>query len=72
MNRIGKPIEIATVSGKKELKEFAGEDKKFIYDKEKGYLYFNENGSENGWGEGGAFVKLLGTPSIKSYHFEAY
>ena len=35
-----------------------------MYDGKKGFLYFNENGKEKGWGDGGLFVKLQDAPEL--------
>ena len=41
----------------------------FVYYKHTGKLYYNENGSEAGWGKGGAFVTLSGAPDLQSSDF---
>jgi len=38
--------------------------KKITYSEETGKLFFNQNGSANGFGSGGYFVTLQGAPSI--------
>ena len=40
-----------------------------IYDEKKVILYFNENGKEKGWGDGGLFVKLQGAPELGAEDF---
>lgn len=42
----------------------AKRDIDFIYDKKKGCLYFNENGSERGVGDGGIIAILKGAPKL--------
>lgn len=38
----------------------------FVFDSQAGVLFFNENGSENGFGAGGAFLKFEGDYSFKA------
>ena len=57
-------IRFTTVSGKRQAKQAGRTNKNFIYDERKGMLYYDENGKKNGWGDGGEFVKLLGSPEI--------
>ena len=47
-------------SGKngKAIKNLASQDFDFLYDEKKGGLYFNENGAEKGFGDGGIIAKL--------------
>ena len=52
---------------KKKLSKF---DTDFIYDKKKGGLYFNENGSEKGFGDGGIIAILKGAPDLTSSNLE--
>ena len=40
-----------------------------MYDEKKGLLYFNENGKEKGWGDGGLFAKLQGAPELGTEDF---
>ncbi len=47
-----------------------GESEAFIvYDKNTGELFYNPNGSEVGFGEGGAFAILEGAPGLKATDF---
>ena len=62
-------IKFKTVSSKKSLKKSALTGKELIYFQDKGILYFNENGNDDGWGDGGKFVKLIGTPDLNSNDF---
>ena len=43
-------------------------DYDFLYDRKKGGLYFNENGSDKGFGDGGIIAILKGSPDIDSSH----
>ena len=61
---LGKKIKLKVVTGKKASKKAAKSKNDFIYDDKKGLLYFNENGKEEGWGDGGLFVKLKGAPEL--------
>ena len=62
---VGKKISLKSVSGKKAL----ASSKEFVYHEKKGLLYFNENGKEKGWGDGGLFVKLQGAPELTQSDF---
>ena len=42
----------------------------FLYDEKKGGLYFNENGSDKGFGEGGIIAILKGAPDLTSDNLE--
>ena len=44
-------------------------DVDFVYDKKKGLLYFNEDGIQKGWGDGGLFAKLQGSPELGADDF---
>lgn len=46
------------VTGKKESKKAAKRTHDFIYDDNKGLLYFNENGEQKGFGNGGLVARL--------------
>ena len=61
---LGKKIKLKVVTGKKLSKKAATSKKDFVYDDKKGRLYYNENGREKGWGDGGLFVKLKGAPEL--------
>ena len=45
-------------------KQLAKKDVDFLYDQKKGGLYFNENGAVKGFGEGGIFAILKGSPDL--------
>lgn len=42
----------------------------FIYDQQAGYLYYNENGKEEGFGDGGIFAILEGSQIISTDNFD--
>ena len=66
----GKKLKIKIVSGKKaEFKPVRKSNKDIIFDEKKGFLYFNENGKEKGWGDGGLFAKLQGAPELGADDF---
>ena len=55
----------ASGKNKKEVKKkLAKQDFDFLYDEKKGGLYFNENGSDIGFGDGGIIAILKGTPEL--------
>ena len=45
-------------------KQLAKQDFNFLYDQRGGGLYFNENGSEDGFGDGGIIAILIGAPGL--------
>ena len=59
-------------SGKngKAIKNLASQDFDFLYDEKKGGLYFNENGAEKGFGDGGIIAILEGAPELTSENIE--
>ena len=61
---LDKEIRLKSLSSKKKVKKSAKTIDDFIYHKKKGLLYFNENGKEKGWGDGGLFAKLQGAPEL--------
>ena len=50
----------------KAVKKLAMQDFDFLYDQKKGGLYFNENGSDKGLGDGGIIAILIGAPDLTS------
>jgi hypothetical protein len=62
-------ISLKTVQSKKAAKREARSKHEFIYNIKQGILFFNENGRKSGWGEGGEFTKLLGSPDIGEADF---
>ena len=57
------------VRGNSKAKKAAKTKNDFIYDYKKGQLYFNEDGKEKGWGDGGLFAKLHGKPDLYAEDF---
>ena len=51
-------------------KKLAKQDFDFLYDRRKGGLYFNENGSDKGFGEGGIIAILKGAPDLRESNLE--
>ena len=47
-------------------KKLAKQDFDFLYDEKKGGLYFNENGADKSFGEGGIIAILKGAPDLTS------
>ena len=47
-------------------KKLARQDFDFLYDQTKGGLYFNENGSDKGFGDGGFIAILKGAPDLSA------
>ena len=66
---LGKKIKLKVVTGKKDAKKAVKRKKDFVYDDKKGLLYFNENGMDKGWGDGGLFAKLIGAPALAASDF---
>ena len=61
----------AAGANKKEVKKkLAKQDFDFIYDQKKGGLYFNENGSDKGFGDGGIIAILKGAPDLTASNLE--
>ena len=53
---------------RKVKKKLSKKEFDFLYDQKKGGLYFNENGAEGGFGDGGIVAILKGAPEIASEH----
>ena len=51
-------------------KKLAKQDFDVFYDQKKGGLYFNENGSDKGFGDGGIVAILKGAPDLNSDNLE--
>ena len=51
-------------------KKLAKQDFDFLYDEKKGGLYFNENGANKGFGDGGIIAILKGAPELTSDNLE--
>ena len=48
----------------------AKQDFDFLYDEKKGGLYFNENGADKGFGDGGLIAILKGAPDLTANNLE--
>ena len=55
---------------KRARKKLAKQDFDFLYDQKKGGLYFNENGTGKGFGDGGIIAILKGAPNLTSDNLE--
>ena len=60
----------ATAKNKRKLKKLAKKDLDFLYDQKKGGLYFNENGADKGFGDGGITAILKGAPDLTAGNLE--
>ena len=61
----------AAGKNKKQVKKkLAKQDYDFLYDEKKGGLYFNENGADKGFGDGGMIAILKGAPDLNSGNLE--
>ncbi len=61
----------AAGASKKEVKKvLAKQDFDFLYDQKKGGLYFNENGADKGFGDGGIIAILKGAPDLTASNLE--
>ena len=64
---IGSSATFASGKNKKAVKKkLAKQDFDFLYDEKKGGLYFNENGADKGFGDGGIIAILKGAPNLTS------
>ena len=55
---------------RKKLRKHGKKYFNFIYDQAKGGLYFNENGADKGFGDGGLIAILKGAPDLTQNHLE--
>ena len=63
----------AIASSKKELKALMKSDAEVVYDKSKGKLFLNDNGTAKGWGKkkvGGLLATFKGKPELSADNFE--
>ena len=61
----------AVGASKKEIKKvLTKQDFDFLYDQKKGGLYFNENGADKGFGDGGIIAILKGAPHLTNSNLE--
>ena len=68
---IGSSATFASSKNKKAVKKkLAQQDFDFLYDEKKGGLYFNENGADKGFGDGGIIAILKGAPDLTSDNLE--
>ena len=67
---IDSSVTFAAGKNKKAVKKLAKQDFDFLYDQKKGGLYFNENGADKGFGEGGIIAILKGAPNLTSDNLE--
>jgi len=58
------------VKNKKNLDKLANTDTDFIYNRQSGYLYYNQNGDQPGFGDGGIIAILEGRPRVTTSSFE--
>jgi Ca2+-binding RTX toxin-like protein len=58
----GKRVKLKAVSSRRGLNKALRSKNNFVYEESKGRLYFNENGKEKGWGDGGLHAVLEGKP----------
>ena len=67
-------VEFATATSKRQLKKYQASDSQIIYLQKgkKGKLYFNSNLSEPGWGDGGMFLQLKGSPDLLSSDLQIF
>ena len=63
---VGISAKLKAAKNKRQLQRLAKQDFDFLYDQKKGGLYFNENGAEQGWGDGGIFAIIQGAPDIST------
>ena len=62
---INSSVTFAAGKNKRDIKKnIAKQDFDFLYDEKKGGLYFNENGSDKGFGDGGIIAILKGAPDL--------
>ena len=66
---LGKNLNLKIVNSKRESKKATKTKFNFVYDEKKGLLYFNENGKEKGWGDGGLMAKFQSAPEFDASDF---
>ena len=66
---LGKKIKLKSYASKSKVKKAEKSKNDFLYEEKKGLLYFNENGKQKGWGDGGLFAKLQGAPELGAEDF---
>ena len=60
----------AAGKNKRKIRELAGKDLDFLYDRKKGGLYYNENGIGKGFGDGGIIAILKGAPDLSTKNID--
>ena len=68
--KINDPVTFAAGKNYKAVEKLAKKDFDFLYDQKKGGLYFNENSSDKGFGDGGIIAILKGAPDLTSGNLE--
>ena len=68
---VGKRIKFATGKNKRAARALSNQELDFIYDQKKGGLYYNENGADRGFGNGGLIAILKGAPDISTEHIQS-
>ena len=63
-------LSFASVKNKKQLGKEKERASNIIYNKQKGGLYFDANGSKAGFGKGGMFALMNSTPDLGEASFE--
>ena len=66
---LGKKIKLKSYASRSKVKKAVKSKNDFVYEEKKGLLYFNENGKQKGWGDGGLFAKLQGAPELGAEDF---
>ncbi|WP_188021169.1 hypothetical protein [Synechococcus sp. RS9907] len=67
---MAKKLKIKKVVGNNAaFKRVSKSNKDIVFDEKKGFLYFNENGKQKGWGDGGLFARLQGAPELGADDF---
>ena len=69
MCAVRKKVKFKTVASRKALRKALKNNNPFVYYEKKGFLYFNENGKESGWGDGGLLAVLEGKPELSASDF---
>ena len=67
---IGNSFTFKAGKNSKAVKKLANKDFDFLYDEKKGGLYFNENGADKGFGDGGIIAILKGAPDLTANNLE--
>ena len=62
-------IRFKSVSAISELSDAFASDSNFIYDQSTGSLFYNQNGTAQGVGNGGVFAKFEGNPTLAASDF---